>query len=377
MSKHKRKYDIGYQFYNYEIIDIVNHKSNGRAYSRYAIKCLECGEIIERASSEIDKNIKCPGCDRNMKYYRYDVGDIVNDLEILEKQRQVRSNGKTQRAYLCKCVVDGYTSVHSEDNLLKGRGCPVCANTIIATGINDINTVAPWLGDLMENKEDGYKYSSSSHFKVRFRCPHCGTLTKNISIYNVYTTKHIACRKCGDGISTPEKIMYGMLEALQVDFEYQKKFDWSCEKFYDFYIADMNMIIETHGLQHYRDTHGAWDELESIKQNDAIKQELAIYNGVKNYIVIDCSNSLPTSLIDAYKQALSKYFDFSHLDFNSIILTSLKSFCIKAGDMWNMGNYNIASIANNLRVNERTVRTYLKTLETIGYLNINYPINNK
>lgn len=377
MSKCRHKYDIGHKFYNYEIIGIANHKYNGRTSSRYIIKCLKCGEIIERNSSDIDKDIKCAGCVRNMEYYRYNVGDIVNGLEILEKKRQVRSNGSAQRAYLCKCVVDGYTSIHSEDNLRKGKGCPVCANVIIVCGINDINTVAPWIGDLMENKEDGCKYGPSSHAKVKFRCPHCGTLTKPIAIYNVYTAKHISCRKCGDGISTPEKIMYGVLEQLQVNFEYQKQFDWSCGKFYDFYISDMDMIIETHGLQHYRDTGGAWDDLESINNNDALKYDLAIYNGIKNYIVIDCSDSSPTSLIDSYKQSLSRFFNFSQLDFNSIIFTSLKSFCIKAGDMWNMGNYNINSIANSLRVNERTIRTYLKTLEKIGYLNVHYPISNK
>lgn len=377
MSKPRHKYDIGYQFYNYEIIGVVNHKSKGRTYSRYVVKCLKCGKTIERPVSAIDKDIKCPGCSCNMEYYRYKVGDIVNGLEILEKQKQIRSNGNTQRAYLCRCIVDGHTSIHSEDNLLKGKGCSVCAGITIVQGINDINTVAPWLGALMENKEDGYKYGPNSHFKVRFICPHCGTLTKPIAIYNVYISKHITCRKCGDGISTPEKIMYGILEQLQVNFEYQKKFDWSCGKFYDFYISDMGMVIETHGLQHYRDTGGAWDNLESINKNDILKQTLAIDNGIKNYIVIDCSNACPNSLIDSYKQSLSKYFDLSHLDFNSIILTSLKSFCIRAGDMWNMGNYNIHSIANSLRVNERTIRTYLKTLEKIGYLNVHYPINNK
>ena len=219
MPKTTRKYNVGDQFCYYEIIGIANHKWKNRTYSKYILKCLKCGEIVERNSSDVEKDIKCPGCIRNMEFYRYNIGDIVNGLEILEKHRQVRSNGKTQRAYLCRCIVDGYTSIHSEDNLLKNKGCPVCAGIIIMHGVNDINTVAPWLGDLLENKEDGYLYGTNSHKKLRFKCPHCGTLTKPIAIYNIYCAKHVSCRKCGDGISTPEKLMYGVLEYLQIDFE--------------------------------------------------------------------------------------------------------------------------------------------------------------
>ena len=82
MPKNTHKYEIGYRFYNYEIVGISNHKSNKRTYSRYVIKCLKCGEKIERSSSEIGKDLRCPGCIINMEYYRYNVGDIVNGLKI-------------------------------------------------------------------------------------------------------------------------------------------------------------------------------------------------------------------------------------------------------------------------------------------------------
>ena len=359
MPKTTHKYPDGYRFYNYEVVGIANHQYNGRTYSKYIIKCLKCGEITERNVTEVGKDIKCRGCVRNMEYYRYNVGDVVN--------------GKTQRAYLCRCVVDGYTSVHSEDNLLKGKGCPVCGGTIIVKGINDINTVAPWLGDLLENKDDGYELGVGCHTKRRFRCPHCGTLTKPIAIYNVFYNKHISCRKCGDGISMPEKIMYGLLEQLGVDFSYQKTFKWSDGKIYDFYIPTYNMIIETHGLQHYRQNlNGNWGTSEEIQQNDRFKKNNAINNGICSYVEIDCSKSDPLHLIDTYKYNMSMYFDLSNIDFNQIILDSSKSFCIKAGDLWNSGSHDISFISSKLHLTKRTIKRYLKTLDVIGYLNINY-----
>lgn len=373
--KSKFKYDIGYQFYHYEIIDRISKKDKrGHVYSEYILKCLKCGEITIRRAQYINQETRCKGCIKNMEYHRFNVGDIVNGLQILEKQRQVRSNGKTQRAYLCKCIVDGYTSIHSEDNLLKNKGCPVCADTIIVRGINDIHTVAPWLGDLLVNKEDGYICGIGSHRKIKFKCPHCGTITRPMAVYNVYNAKHLACRKCGDGVSMPEKIMYGILEQLNINFEYQKQFDWSCGKFYDFYISDFNMIIETHGLQHYRKDNAAWDSLDSIQANDSLKKEIAMTNNIQSYVIIDCSNTSPLSLIQAYERVLSQYFNLKDLDFNTIILNSSRSFCIRAGDLWNQGNRDVYSIANIIRMHHGTVRKYLKILTKIGYLNTEYPI---
>lgn len=376
-TKSRHKYEIGYKFYNYEVVGIAKHKYNGHTDCKYVLKCLKCGTIVERNSSDIGKDIKCSGCRSNMEYYRFNVGDIINGLEVIEKQRKIRSNGAVQRAYLCRCVIDGYTSVHTEDNLLKGKGCPVCAGIVIMRGINDINTIAPWLGDLLENKDDGYKYGVNSHAKLRFKCPYCGTITKPISIYNVYISRHVSCRKCGDGVSMPEKIMYAVLEQLKVNFEYQKQFDWSNGKFYDFYIPHMNMIIETHGLQHYKDTNGTWGDLQLIQQNDMLKQALAISNNVNTYVVIDCSCASPDLLINKYKNDLSKYFDFKYLDINSIILNSSRSFCIRAGDLWNQGKHDVFYIAKILHMHHYTIRKYLKTLTKIGYLNINYPTKNK
>ena len=375
MSKTTSKYPIGYRYDNYEIIDIVRYRygERNRVYSKYVVKCLKCGETIERNSSDIGKYKKCQGCERNMEYYRFKVGQIVNGLEILEKQRQIRKNGNVQRAYLCKCIVDGYVSVHSEDNLLKGKGCPVCGQVIVVRGINDINTVAPWLYNLLENKEDGYRLGVGSHEKVRFICPYCGTVTKPIAVYNVTTAKHITCRKCGDGISMPEKIMYNLLKQLCVDFDYQKKFEWSEGKIYDFYIKDRNMIIETHGLQHYRiGLNGKWGTFEDIKKNDEFKKNNAMNNGICNYIEVDCSKSDPLCLVQACKDSMSAYFDLSNIDFNKIIFESAKSFCIETGDLWNSGDDDISSIANKLHLTKSTIKRYLNTLSKIGYLNINY-----
>lgn len=372
------KYEIGYQFSQYKVIDrIARPRNNGKNRYLYVLECLKCGAHIEREECYIGKDIRCHECTKRMEYSCFNIGDIVNNMIIVEKTPIInKTHNSIIRAYLCKCLVDGYTSVHTEHNLLKGKGCPVCAGIVVMCGVNDINTVAPWLGDLLENKEDGYKYSIGSKTKLRFKCPYCGTLTKPTNIYNVYHTGHMVCRKCGDNISMPEKIMYGILEKISIEFRYQKKFDWSCGRYYDFYIPSRNMIIETHGRQHYQDTIGSWDSLDKTHDNDIFKQQLAESNGVEQYVVIDCSISDSSILFDRCVQVLSEYFDTSGLEKNSIIIDSATSLCIRTGNIWNQGNYDISLIGRILHIGTNTIRRYLKILTQVGYLNVSYPIRN-
>ena len=375
--KQQFKYDVGYKFSQYEIIDRISRpRPNGKNRYLYVLKCLKCGTEIEREEYAIGKDVKCKQGVLTMEDSAFNIGDIINGLEILDKKlvKEEKWNN-SRRTYLCKCINDGYTSWHTEDNLIKGRGCPVCAGNIIMPGVNDINTVAPWLGKLLYDENDGYKYGIGSKQSVKFKCPHCGAVTKSMSIYNVYTSGCVPCRKCGDGISMPEKLMYGLLEQIGIHFEYQKQFDWSCGKFYDFYIPTMNMIIETHGRQHFEQIKSSnWNSLEDVQSNDRFKKQIAVDNGILQYIEIDCSSTLATELINAYKKILDVYFNCDNINVDEIVLNSTTSFCVKAGDMWNSGCHSADVIAQHLRLHPRTIRTYLKTLSNIGYLSINYPI---
>ena len=92
--------------------------------------------------------------------------------------------------------------------------------------------------------------------------------------------------------------------------------------------------------------------------------------------IIDCSVSDYSILFDRCTHAVSEYFDIQILNKHSIIMGSMKSLCIKAGDIWNQGNYNISTLSAFLHVDDSTVRRYLKNLTRLGYLNVPYPIKN-
>ena len=102
--------------------------------------------------------------------------------------------------------------------------------------------------------------------------------------------RKLGCNVCGDGISYPEKFIEKVLIQLNVKHERQYKTNWSQNKRYDFYLPDYNAIIEVHGEQHYRYT-GRGRSLKEEQENDKFKEELALKNGIKHYIVIDCRKS--------------------------------------------------------------------------------------
>ena len=140
------------------------------------------------------------------------------------------------------------------------------------------------------NIEDAYKVSKSSNKSINFKCPECGYL-KTMTMNHLYM-HGIACPKCGDGISYPEKIMFSVLEQLKIKFMPRKKFEWSSRKEYDFYIEKINCLIETHGIQHYEQTKrkGA-RSLKEEKSNDRFKKGMSKQNNIKEYIVIDSRKS--------------------------------------------------------------------------------------
>lgn len=155
----------------------------------------------------------------------------------------------------------------------------------VIKGENDLWTTHRKLALLLKNKEDGYTVSFGSHKVLEWICPNC----KNIIIRSVNEVHNhgLSCKFCSDGISFPEKYIASLLAQLNLLFKRECLFDWSGNKRYDFYIPKLSLIIETNGIQHYKDNVFHRSLEEEIK-NDFIKKELALKNGIKYYIQLDC-----------------------------------------------------------------------------------------
>ena len=237
----------------------------------------------------------------------------------------------------------------------------------VVRGKTDLWTTHPEIAKLLLNKEDGYILSKESHKKADFRCPHCHTVIKNKIVRSVW--RHgLKCPVCSDGISYPEKFVACLLEHLGISYVRDNTMPWSNDKRYDFYIEDMSLIIETHGVQHYSSEkvfckENARDEAD----NDLYKRELALSNGIGHYVELDCRNSdfnyIKTSVLNS---ELSLLFNLDNIDWNQVGKASLKSKVLEVCELYNSGVKSRTKISNALNLHISTVIDYLTRCADVG-----------
>ena len=304
--------------------------------------------------------------------YLYKIGDVINEnLEVLEyktismKTKKTKSGETYRKGYLIKCLRCGYIHEKSEASLKKGSNCSCCCNPprICVKGINDIATTHPYLVKYFVNSEDTYTHTYASGKKCLMKCPDCG-FEKWMTIDKL-SERGFSCNQCGDGISYPNKFITNILTQLGVDFELEKTFNWGNKRKYDIYIPSLNIIIENHGIQHYKNgfENCGGRSLEEERENDRVKRELALNNDIKFYIELDCSISelewIKQSVIDS---GIPKILNFKEEDIDWIKCDkySTKSLVVRACELWNSGIKSTTKIAEILKIHSATVNRYLK-----------------
>ena len=255
-------------------------------------------------------------------------------------------------------------------NKTNGTKCPYCSpfRKKVLKGFNDMWTTNPELAKLLANPDDGYNYTYGSHAKVDWKCQDCGEIIKNKTICDI-NIDGLSCNICSDSVSYGEKITYNTLKALNINFETQKRFKWLSNRYYDFYIPSLNVIIETHGIQHYKQTtrKGA-RTLQEEQSNDKYKYDLAIQNGIKpeNYIVIDCRKSEIMFIKEnILSSKLNEILDLSTIDWEIVIKNAKKSNHIKFLELWENG-LTLAEISKETGVTRDTISRVLRNFTSIG-----------
>lgn len=326
---------------------------------------------------------------KRTKQYKYKIGDIITNVKSgklkIIKQIKIthrRNNNNTyDKGYEYQCLKCGNIDIISEYHLKNGKGCNVCAGKKVLVGYNDMWTTNPKLASLLANPEDGYKYTQCSSKNANWKCPNCGNIIDKV-ISNV-TNYVLNCPKCSDNISYPEKFIFNVLQQLKIDFIYQLtkvNFKW-CDKYrYDFYFEYNNerYIIEANGLQHYKDCFKAIKKARTLfeeQENDRIKKELAINNGIKkeNYIIIDCRKSdLEFIKNNILNSRLNDIFDLSKIDWQKCHEFACNSLVKIVCELWNNElKHSIIKIAKRIKLERGTIRRYLKQGANLGWCNYN------
>ena len=328
------------------------------------------------------KGERCPKCAGKYKTHE----EFSEEVKIINPNiiiiGQYKTAIETIKVKCLKCTGEWEPIASS---LSQGSGCPYCTNQKILIGFNDMWTTNPNLAKLLDNIEDGYKYTQKSHKRLDWKCPDCGEIIKNKKISDI-NRNGLSCSKCSDGKSYPNKFMFNVLDQLKnlktiENFETEKTFDWFRYEFkgklrkgfLDFYfeVNHKKYGIEMDGSFHGKDNKMSGQTKEESKYIDDEKDRLCQEYDIK-VIRIDCEKSELEHIINNILQSeLPNLLNFNESDIdwlqcNKFALSSLvKTVC----EIWNSGIKNTKEISNITKISQGVVITYLKQGDKINLCN--------
>jgi hypothetical protein len=212
--------------------------------------------------------------------YNHKLGFVINGCKVIDKRLNPRSK---EREYKMLCLETGHTFYRRESRIDNGAPSPYVSGKYVYEGnwlFNEKN-ILPFL----KNVNDAKKYTKFSRREIICICPNCKT-EKSVSVNNL-VQQGFFCHICSTNIPYPEKLMIALLNENDIAYDYQKIFQELKPKRFDFYLPNYNLVIETHGKQHYNE-NDAW--YKKTNESDIIKKDYCKKNNIK-YIEVDCSIS--------------------------------------------------------------------------------------
>lgn len=304
------------------------------------------------------------------------IDEVIKDerrhLKIIGHERIKGNDGKRSRYCRYSCMKCGYEGLVKESLLIKGNGCKCCANKVAVLEINTIWDTHKWLVDDFDLDEEFAKtHTYGTGDKGIFTCKYCKEKVEK-GIDKVLRDHSVSCRCDSTGYSYPEKIMYSILKQMNFNFICEvgrSSLKWCGDYRYDFYLPSLDMIIETHGLQHYEQISRG-RTLKEEQENDRLKRELALSNGIKHYVELDCRYSdLEWIKNSISKSDLSSIFDdLSKVDWLKCEEYALSNICKNICDMrLENPDYTTKKLQELTGYNYRTIRKALEFGAKIGW----------
>lgn len=302
------------------------------------------------------------------KQYTEALFAVNSNIEALEDYAGSRTK------IMHRCKVCGHKWMETPSHLLEGRGCAVCSGRRIGEEPEYKNSI--WSSEYKTNF-DGYITEEQmkcamphSGTKIKMICPYCGR--KKMVRPNDFLRYGFGCI-CNDGISYPNKFIYNFLEQLDVSYFPEQRFDWSDSKIYDFYIPSIQCIIEAHGCQHYIEGFYCKGRrtIEEEQENDRYKRDIAIKNGIKNYIVLDCRESNMEWIKDSIMSSglpLLLNFNDENINWNQCEEFALSNISKYISTLWNNG-MPLWQIEEKTKLCRHTITKYLKIATELGWCN--------
>lgn len=227
----------------------------------------KCGHTIKMKPYILYRGGRCSYCMGNHKRTAADVKDLIEDggdYSFIKLNEKLGVNNKITVKHK-KCGNEFSTTPNI---FIHGHGCPYCKSGTLEAGRASLYKFAEDNGYSILSEYTGNKNpiklrhnicgneftKTPTHFKGGCGCPYCFTGRK----------------------SKGEAAIKKVLKEHNINFITEKTFpdlvDDATLKF-DFYIEDMNLLIEYDGIQHYEDTWHDPEKFRLTQKHDNMKNE--------------------------------------------------------------------------------------------------------
>lgn len=261
----KKANEIHENTYNYDKVKYKDCDTN------VIINCKEHGDFLQTPYSHVNRKRKCHKCSGNF---------TITTEEFIQKAKKVHKekydyrkvnyiNSDTHVIIICnKCDNEFRQTPYHH---LCGQNCPGCVGGVAYTQEQFIEIAKKVHKDIYDYSEVSYK---NGRTEVKIYCK------KHENYFEQMPEKHLMGHGCNVCVNkTAAKLFVYLLQKFSsVDSE--AKFNWcrnpttNCYLPFDFYIKEINCIIELDGRQHFEQVKN-WDSPEIIIKKDVFKIQQA------------------------------------------------------------------------------------------------------
>lgn len=269
--------------------------------AKLILKCNKCGETWKSTSVNnfIRKDRNSHHCGRKNPSSMpviYNIGKEINrlnkrlegtSLEFVDFDGQYIGHNKTHVLLRCKKCgkIENYSFQHIfHCKKVSCRACEFNGKKDNDEAIREMEEKCKLMNytfigfDNEKNKYDGV------YTRLILQCNDCGFIWKTTT-YTSFITNQIKCVNCKNNWHLEKEMKY-YLSKNNIEYEFQKRFDWLKNKIalsLDFYLPKYNIAIECQGRQHFMpvDRFGGEEAFKDTINRDIVKNKLCKENGVK------------------------------------------------------------------------------------------------
>ena len=261
--------------YDYSKVNYVNNKI------KVEIMCPEHGSFFQTPHNHLSLKRGCSECSGNRK---------SSTEQFIEKARKIHGNkydyskvnyANNHTKVEIICPEHGSFFQMPNNHVLLKRGCPICGVKSSAKA-KESNT-EEFIEKAKKIHGSKYDYSKVNYIdnktKVEIICPKHGSFFQTPGGH----LQGHGCCYCNT--SRGEKAVENFLIENKIQFNSQKKFSDCRDKYslpFDFYLPELNIIIEYNGIQHYESVEhfGGEKKLHLQRHHDWLKRKYCKDNNI-------------------------------------------------------------------------------------------------